>query len=363
MKLPLAWLMVLAMPGLALAQQAQDGPVITDASLSSSRGLQEKLACEDETKIEGYFLVDVVVEPSMVSTSEIKVLEDSLQYAYNDIASCDSSFRVLDKVTLVQETIASYGDTGSEHVAGAVGEQEVSYLFHVVGRCKGCNKMSALLKPQAATRGRELELNLQERTVGQGGLRKAQVEDAQESESCACEAPSKSSFLTFYQTSFSEGASTSALRDIKDVSEVDGLDPLLCSGDIVSFSETLIVELEICDMAVIDQDIGFIEESFVSTYNALVKEYCDPYFRFLETARVVEQGALTPAGNLPVELEVTGKCSGCDPDKASIYDFPTVATASSRMLMAMRASPPTMLEELNSKCYCKANALANRAPS
>jgi hypothetical protein len=49
--------------------------------------------------------------------------------------------------------------------------------------------MSSLLNPQADTKGRE-----QERTVEHGGLRKAQVKDAQESERCACEAPSKSSF-------------------------------------------------------------------------------------------------------------------------------------------------------------------------
>ncbi len=238
----------------------------------------------------------------------------------------------------------SKGENGNENVAGAVGEQEVSYLFHVVGRCKGCNEMFPLLNPQTDTKGTELELNLQERTVEQGGLRKAQVEDAQESESCACEAPWKSSLLTQYQANYqasvSEGASISVLLDIKDVSEVDVLDPLLCSGEIVSFSETLIVELEICETAAIDQDIAFIEESFVSTYNALAMEYCDPDFRFLEMARVVEQGALTPAGNLPVKFEVRGKCRGCDPDNASIYDLPTVVTASRRMLMAMRTTPP-----------------------
>jgi hypothetical protein len=196
------------------------------AALPSNRGLQEKLACEDEAKIEGYFLVDVVVEPSMVTASKIKVLEDNLQDAYNDIAAGDSSFRVLDSVTLLQDSIGNYGDTGSENVAGAAaGEQEVSYLFHVVGRCKGCNEMSPLLNPQADTEGRDLELNLEERTVGQGGLRKAQGEDAQDLESCAYEAPSKASFLTQYQAkhqaSVSERASTSALRDIKDVLELE----------------------------------------------------------------------------------------------------------------------------------------------
>jgi hypothetical protein len=56
------------------------------AALYSNKGFQETLACEDEAKIEGYFLVDVVVEPSMVSANEIKLLEDSFQDAYNAVA-------------------------------------------------------------------------------------------------------------------------------------------------------------------------------------------------------------------------------------------------------------------------------------
>jgi hypothetical protein len=89
--------------------------------------------------------VDIVVEPSMVLASEIKLLEDSFQDAHNVIASCNSWFRVFDNVTLVQDAIRSYGDTDSENVAGALGEQEVLYLFHVVGRCKGCKDMPPLL--------------------------------------------------------------------------------------------------------------------------------------------------------------------------------------------------------------------------
>jgi hypothetical protein len=57
------------------------------AALSFTSGRQETLTCEDEAKIEGYFLVDVVVEPGMVSASEIKLLEESFQDTFDNAAS------------------------------------------------------------------------------------------------------------------------------------------------------------------------------------------------------------------------------------------------------------------------------------
>jgi hypothetical protein len=208
----------------------------------------------------------------MVSASEIKLLEDSFQDAYNAIALCDSSFRVFDDVTLVQDAIGSYGDTGSENVAGAVGQQEVSYVFHVVGRCKGCNEMSPLLNTQADNRGRDLELNLQERTVEQGGLRKAQAEDAQESESCACEAPSKSSFLTLYQANYQasvlEGASTSALRDIKDVLELE-LQADCEPSTFTKFASTVLLKFQTAEDDFLSKEVlSHLEELFLESYNA-----------------------------------------------------------------------------------------------
>jgi hypothetical protein len=54
--------------------------------------------------------------------------------------------------------------------------------------------------------------------------------------------------------------------------EVIELDPVLYSGDIVGFSETVIVELKTCDDGVIKNDMAVLEETFVSTYNCLNME-------------------------------------------------------------------------------------------
>jgi hypothetical protein len=74
--------------------------------------------------------------------------------------------------------------------------------------------------------------------------------------------------------------------EVKDAQE---LEPS-CSKDTVSFFKTVIVELATCEAGLIDNDISLLEDAFVSTYNGLAMEYCDPYFRTLETAKIIEQG-------------------------------------------------------------------------
>jgi hypothetical protein len=76
--------------------------------------------------------------------------------------------------------------------------------------------------------------------------------------------------------------------------------------------------------------LSILEDAFVSTYNGLALKYCDPYFRILETASIIKQGSFTPDGHLPVEIQVTGKCRGCDPEMIQIYDFPVLEASADR---------------------------------
>ena len=100
-----------------------------------------------------------------------------------------------------------------------------------------------------------------------------------------------------------------------------------CCGDSHSQrGQKISVELEVCDEGLIDDDVKLLEDAFVSTYNGMTFDYCDaPYFRTLDTAEVLEQGKLTADGYLPVEIEVKGKCRGCDPDKLEDLTITPVA--------------------------------------
>jgi hypothetical protein len=97
---------------------------------------------------------------------------------------------------------------------------------------------------------------------------------------------------------------------------------VFCSGEIVSFSETVIVKLEVCEEGTIGDDVAALKDTFVSTCNGLAMESFDPYFRFLETAQLTELLSLTSEGNLPVEVLGTGKYRSCDPKEISVYYFP-----------------------------------------
>jgi hypothetical protein len=91
-----------------------------------------------------------------------------------------------------------------------------------------------------------------------------------------------------------EDESQSDLQTLSFESNLVGaeeLDPVMCSNEVVSFSKTAVVELEICDqLGMIDDDLDALEDAFVSL------------FRTLETTTVNRQGNFTLKGNLPLRL-------------------------------------------------------------
>jgi hypothetical protein len=68
-------------------------------------------------------------------------------------------------------------------------------------------------------------------------------------------------------------------------------------------------------------------------------EYCDPYFRTLEISSIIQQGSFTPDGHLPVEIQVTGQCHGCDQETINIYDIPSLETSAGRHHLRFQEKP------------------------
>jgi hypothetical protein len=506
---------------------------VEHSSAFSIRGLQDACGDQAEVSLESYFLVDFIGMPRMVNGSGLAVLQESIINAYNGASSCNSSYRVLDSVAVIQDAVNSYGDSDQSDIAGTATEQEFPYLFRAQGRCTGCSASSSML---ISAGGARRSLSLQDSPekdyskTNEGSLRKTQ-----ETGGCTCEAPLKSVFLSELRED-QETFNIQGIHDILDVTEldfrpdcepaeatkfastvlltfkVDGiltseeeeslkelfiesyysanalnadicdphfrqvmavigypdisdesnlavqhpfgdsyvsmifyvagecqdcdsrsalfdkdgsnnlrrllgafrrvqdatteedmaclcpldvpsrssteeefiqeysaalkallfeirltnlteLKPVLCSADITPFSKTVIVELEVCDEIAIKTDIDALEAAFVSSYNRLAMEYCDPYFRTLETAKIVDQGRLTPEGNLPVEIEVTGMCRGeeCDDNMIGIYDFPTLPVFVNRLLLD-EVDARRHLQNTET-CYCKVQTIADRAPS
>ncbi len=171
-------------------------------------------------------------------------------------------------------------------------------------------------------------------------------------------------------------------------------------NDLVEFSRTVIVELiqdSSSEPLLYPWDSRFdaINEAYVESYNKLIRnEFCDPFFRRLTGAEVVDIGKTSPTASkngttatiLPLEIRLYGECKGCDPNAIDIYEAPSVlvgptssSSSNARYLVGSSSSNddkwrlpfPTNernLEEeagqntFDDKCYCDAQPFGNRAP-
>jgi hypothetical protein len=88
------------------------------------------------------------------------------------------------------------------------------------------------------------------------------------------------------------------------IREVDLLD---CSGSIEDFTKTVVVDLVfLCldDLPAEDPRLQAIANAFVSTYNRVVSNYCDPLFRMLTDTEVISTGEVTEESKLTLERTV-----------------------------------------------------------
>jgi hypothetical protein len=90
------------------------------------------------------------------------------------------------------------------------------------------------------------------------------------------------------------------------IQEVDSLD---CSGSIEDLTKTVVVDLVfLClnGLPIDDPRLQAIANAFVSTYNRVISNYCDPYFRMLTDAEVISTGEVTEESKLTLAIKTTG---------------------------------------------------------
>ena len=64
------------------------------------------------------------------------------------------------------------------------------------------------------------------------------------------------------------------------------------------------------DLELNDPQVWEILEPFVESYNEVISEYCDSFFRHIESAEVIAIGRRTITGNLSIQLSIVGSCLG-----------------------------------------------------
>ena len=157
--------------------------------------------------------------------------------------------------------------------------------------------------------------------------------------------------------------STIPIDSIEGVLEID---EYACDGEVIQFSTVVIVEFGVDCLGGLtfeDPQITQLQQAYVSTYNSLSQEYCDPYARTVSEARVVRIGANTTTGNTPVEMHIIGNCRGCDVSSTAFYDKPLSSDSTVRSVRVLRTDfGPSSNQGLQDICSCPAQPIGDRAP-
>ena len=156
---------------------------------------------------------------------------------------------------------------------------------------------------------------------------------------------------------------------IDTIEEFVEIDEYECVVNLTEFSSDIIVEFGVdCigGLTLDDPEIGAIEEAWVATYNSLSLEYCDPFSRTVQEAKILVIGENTTAGNTPVEMRITATCRGCDPEETDIFGTISSTSAGRRTLGVIDSWKTPFHGSRNLQeteiCTCPAQAIGDRAP-
>jgi hypothetical protein len=96
---------------------------------------------------------------------------------------------------------------------------------------------------------------------------------------------------------------------VQDVDRIIEVDPVDCPEQVDFFESSVTVFWTLNKIELSDKDaIGLIEESFVCSYNELLKEYCNPEFRTVISAKCIEEVSFETVVSFTFAVE--GRCRG-----------------------------------------------------
>jgi hypothetical protein len=326
-----------------------------DGSISSIFGIQEmRFADNCDPSTFTKFASKVVVSFNVSSMNEVvtdmqlEQLADLFQESYTALNElngnlCDSLFR---KVTTARATIGT--DPSKYYTTLHDFNEELVYIhFDVAGFCQDCQAETNLFGTAALSSNRR---------------RKTQELDSLAY--CLCpsgaeeRAPTEAEFRREYRQAVQD------LNFVTAVDEVTEVNPSLCAADIVNFTQTIVVEIQICQKGLLGDDFIMLEMALLMTYNTLAERFCDPQFRTLTSATLIRVVNTTVHGSVVFEFQVNGKCRGCDRETVSIYEMPNMTGMSNRLLLE---DIPTLKDMPRRRyletCYCDTGATEERAPT
>jgi hypothetical protein len=254
-------------------------------------------------------IVDFFGNQSLASDLEISILEQAFQDTYNNLnllnntKMCDLYFRQITSVTFSRADEIARRRSLRRNVPGLIvnvgGSPFFSYHARASGKCWGCPENTQLFND--AGRRRELQTVTERLLQGSFVLLDASPADDQ----CSCPVqveeyrpPTQEEFLTAFNHTVQSLKASQQIDFVESVTEVIELEEVDCSAESVIFTAEVYINLTVNDSD--NWTSQEIQELDVDSYNDLADNRCDPQFRTLLNATIIDYKTMTPSWNTPL---------------------------------------------------------------
>lgn len=353
------------------AIRAKSGELGTSVVDVTDVAEMKSVACNDP---KADFTADLIVtfsgDSSLWTPSQEQALTQSFVQTYRSINSlnpdtCDLLFRDVYNVTLLREEEFNRRlDEKSSHEAQ---ERRLgttfSYLYRVVGTCRGCDTNGRIFG--GGTGGRKLG-------SVQHALTFPHDDRHLEHDECLCPATASESraatsdeFQSAYEATIDilkeenvvDGNFIQSIARVRQVRQVEGT-----CGAIETFETQVNVELSGTPNVQADE-IEALERGFINTYKDVSGSFCDPLFRTPVEVTIDTMAGVgrllqtTQQSSFTYQYTVKGQCRGCDGNSRLFGISVRRLLHSSLGAAGTHHDQRFLLEDL---CFCSLDSLADR---
>ena len=328
-------------------------------------------------------------ETRNVTEQERQTLEEAFRASYNALNSlnnetCDPFFREIIDVELSEKTDVTFN---RRHLLPTAQDDSMAdsnvpvhntpvrptvFLLNVRGNCRGCRRDARLY--DEGLRRRSL-IGLHNSRAGERQLQGLN-ENPPTTDDCVCavqpeefRAPTREEFIAVYNNTISTLVDAGELQFVEAVAEVVEVDQVECPNEVSNFTTTMFFDLAGFPAKMNASEEALIVDSFVFVYNSIVEEFCDPLFRTVTNANVVQLLDATgnpindenPASpdvnvNYTVVFQAEGRCRECPPN-SNLFDDGTFPGQRRLSLQGRRPGHRMSRRmEQESTCYCDTDA-------
>ena len=336
---------------------APSPPPVDDDNESDSSSSSSTTDCDDQeqaspTRIQTYFIVDLIGYPRELDAATTSQLTLSFLQAYNQIATKVGNGTAC--ISLIGASIVDSPDQFLDTTSSTNNERIVddgrdfSLLMEVSGLCRGCKEGTSILQNVMASSSSDTS-TAASATIPPTTRRRMQdnnsnITDANTTitnsptaspsttppttlpttiECSTCEVPSRNRVIVQWKLNYDKEQQqpSSSITSIFDITELLSAPQEKCHPqDFSRFQTNVVVTLNTTTLSTSTSDLNLddLSTAFHESYkaiNGLNSKSCDPYYRRITQVSVPSYNNPSPESSVTfINFAIEGICQGCDKD-------------------------------------------------